>query len=228
MKCTLVTGQILANGYESYIIGNTGWWTYIPDAKDVPPRVPPYRRAQQAFNHQKARIRPCTPRVLCRRRAVPPQTFQGSQHLHKTEAAIYPPSGTEGDAMGPGFLQCNDEVMEEPKTTTTCNNPQTKAQASQLLSFPSQDCVSLILVFLGETKELENGWFENIFHEAQPESVHFSNYAFHCLLCARLYALHCACRLHASLTSCLCHFLLQCCRRCACLGGIEHDLELGL
>ena len=80
---------------------------------------------------------------------------------------------------------------------------------------------------------LEDGWPESIFHDAQPESVHFYNYTFHCLLCACLYALHSvlalACALCMPLCSSLSTFPAHACRHftlrlhctvyfpCACL-----------
>ena len=58
-------------------------------------------------------------------------------------------------------------------------------------------------------KQLEDGWPERILQDTQPESVHFSKYAFHCLLCAGFYASHCLLSLRMHLCTLLCTCVLR-------------------
>ena len=61
-------------------------------------------------------------------------------------------------------------------------------------------------------KKGEDGWPKSMFHDTQAESVHFSNYAFHCQLSPCLCAVHCLlslCNLRASLCTCPTHASTQ-------------------
>ena len=96
-------------------------------------------------------------------------------------------------ALGPLRLPCRLLMWE---TTQLPQLPKSKQQAKQCQIsgfygvcfgqppvWPSSICSCLTKTRTRVAK--------SIFHDTQPESVHFSSYAFHCLLCAYLYAFHC-------------------------------------